>query len=95
VASRGPAGLGAIGSVQIPAREAAVPLPGHGSQALYVSVRLLSGVPGKFWADDWIVMRSDRTLIFIDGQYVRPMGTAQDRMTLQLAKEAWHRYSAA
>jgi hypothetical protein len=37
----------------------------------------------------------DRTLIFIDGQYVRPIGTAQDRMTLQLAKEAWHRYSAA
>lgn len=86
---------GAIGSVKIPAREAVVPLPGYGGQALYVSVRLLSGVPGKFWADDWIVIRSDRTLIFIDGQYVRPVGSAQDRMTLRLVKEAWHHYSAA
>jgi hypothetical protein len=81
--------------VKIPAREAVVPFPGYGSQALYVSVRLLSGVPGKFWADDWIVIRSGRTLIFIDGQYVRPVGNAQDRMTLQLVKEAWHHYSAA
>ena len=86
---------GTTGSVRIPAREAAVPLPGYGSQALYVSVRLMSGVPGKFWADDWIVIRSDRTLIFIDGQYVRPIRTAQDRMTLQLAREAWQHYSAA
>jgi hypothetical protein len=82
-------------SLRIPAREAVAPLPGFGNQALYVSVRLLSKVPGKFWADDWIVVRSDRTLIFIDGQYVRPVGNAHDRETLQLAKEAWHHYSAA
>ena len=34
-------------------------------------------------------------MIFIDGQYVRPVGNTQDRMTLQLVKEAWHHYSAA
>jgi hypothetical protein len=86
---------GATGSVKIRASEAVAALPGFGNQALYVSVRLCSGAPGKFWADNWIVIRSDRTLIFIDGQYVRPVSNAQDRMTLQLAKEAWHRYSAA
>jgi hypothetical protein len=81
---------------QAAARRALPGRPGRpGSQALYVSVRLLSGVPGKFWADDWIVIRSGRTLIFIDGQYVRPIGSAQDRMTLQLAREAWQHYSAA
>jgi len=41
------------------------------------------------------VIRSDRTLIWIDGQYVRPPANGRDRMTLQLAQDAWHRYSAA
>jgi hypothetical protein len=81
------------GGVNTPARESVTPLAGYGDQALYVSVRLFSKAPGKFWADDWIVIRSDRTLIFIDGQYVRPAGNARDRMTLQLAREAWQRYS--
>ena len=51
-------------------------------------------VPGRFWADDWVVIRPDRTLIFIDGKYVRPVRNAHDRVTLRLAREAWHRYSA-
>jgi hypothetical protein len=83
----------AASGVNIPAHESVAPLAGYGDQALYVSVRLSAA--GKSFADDWIVIRSDRTLIFIDGQYVRPAGNAQDRMTLQLAREAWHRYSSA
>ncbi len=55
----------------------------------------LSTVPGRFPADDWNVIRADRALIDIDGQYVRPVGNAYDLLTLQLAKEAWHHYSAA
>jgi hypothetical protein len=78
-----------------PARETAAQLPGFGDQALYVSVRLLSSVPGRFSADDWIVIRSDRTLIWIDGQYVRPPANGRDQTTLQLAQDAWHRYLAA
>lgn len=86
---------GGISPVTIPAHESVAPLPGFGDQALYVSVRLPAGLPGRFWADDWVVIRSDRTLIFIEGKYVGPVGSAHDTTTLQLAKEAWHRYSAA
>jgi hypothetical protein len=85
---------GGISPVTIPARESVAPMSGIGDQALYISVRLPSQVPGRFWADDWIVIRSDRTLIFIEGRYVRSVGNAQDPMMLQLAREAWHRYSA-
>ena len=83
------------GGATLQAHEAVAPLHGFGDQAFYVSVRLLSTVPGRFSADDWIVIRSDRTLIWIDGQYVRPPANGRDRMTLQLAQDAWHRYSAA
>ena len=83
------------GGATLQAHEAVAPLHGFGDQAFYVSVRLLSTVPGRFSADDWIVIRSDRTLIWIDGQYVRPPANGRDRMTLQLAQDAWRRYSAA
>lgn len=80
---------------KIPAQEAAAPLAGFGDQALYVTVRLLTGTAGQFSADDWLVIRSGRTLIWIDGQYVRPPANGRDQMTLQLAQDAWHRYLAA
>jgi hypothetical protein len=80
---------------KIPAQEAAAPLPGFGDQALYISVRLQSSVPGQTSADDWIVIRSGHTLIWIDGQYVRPPAKGRDPTTMQLAQDAWRRYSAA
>jgi hypothetical protein len=82
------------GGATLRAHEAVAPLRGLGDQALYVSVRFLSTAPGRFSADDWVVIRSDRTLIWIGGQSVRPPANGRDRLTLQLTRDAWHRYSA-
>jgi hypothetical protein len=78
----------------IPVREAASQLTGLGDQALYVSVRAHAAVPGGFLADDWVVIRSKHTLIWISGQNGTAASSGQDRLTLLLAHEAWRHFSA-
>lgn len=88
-----PRGFPAQKGPRLPFHEAATPLPGLGDQALYVSVRPTAEPAGYVNNQDWIVIRSDRTLIWIIGQYLRPAGTAHDRLTMQLTQEAWRHYS--
>jgi hypothetical protein len=85
------------GSAPAPASEAAAPLSGLGDQALYVTVRVQTPTPGLFQAHDWVVIRSDRTLIWIDDQSVaaEAVGTGHDQLTLQLARDAWRQFSAS
>jgi hypothetical protein len=83
-------------STAAPASEAAAPLSGLGDQALYVTVRVRTPTPGLFQAHDWIMIRSDRTLIWIDDQSIsaEAVGKAHDQLTLRLAQDAWRRFSA-
>jgi hypothetical protein len=85
------------GSAPVPASEAAAPLSGLGDQALYVTVRVQTPTPGLFQAHDWVVIRSDRTLIWIDDQSVaaEAVGKGHDQLTLRLAQDAWRRFSAS
>jgi hypothetical protein len=86
---------GAPGSVPRSATEAAAPMRGLGDQALYVTVRItVQG--GVFQVLDWVVIRSDRTLIWImDNSSLSRSGTGRDALTLRLAQDAWRRYRAA
>ena len=86
----------APGSAPAPASEAAAPLSGLGDQALYVTVRVQTTTPGLFQAHDWVVIRSDRTLIWIDDQSIaaEAVGKAHDQLTLRLAQDAWRHFSA-
>ncbi len=85
------------GSAPAPASEAASPLSGLGDQALYVTVRVRTPTPGLFQAHDWIVIRSDRTLIWIDDRSIaaEAVGQGHDQLTLRLARDAWRRFSAS
>ena len=78
------------------ASEAATPLSDLGDQALYVTVRVRTPTPDLFQAHDWIVIRSDRTLIWIDDQSIaaEAVGKAHDQLTLRLARDAWRHFSA-
>lgn len=77
-----------------PATEVAAPLAGLGSQALYVTVRIEVRA-GAFQVADWVVIRSDRTLIWISDQSGSSRsGTGDDPQTLRLAQDAWRRYRA-
>jgi len=76
----------------LPATEVAAPMRGFGSQALYVTVRV-GGRSGTFVAFDWILIRSDRTLIWIvDRASLSRAGTGRDPLTLRLAHDAWRHY---
>jgi hypothetical protein len=87
---------GTPGSAPAPASEAAASLSSLGDQALYVTVRVQTTTPGLFQAHDWVVIRSDRTLIWIDDQSVaaEAVGKGHDQLTLRLAQDAWRRFSA-
>jgi hypothetical protein len=84
------------GSAPVPASEAAASLSGLGDQALYVTVRARTPTSGLFQAHDWIVIRSDRTLIWIDDQSIaaEAVGKGHDQLTLRLAQDAWRHFSA-
>jgi len=86
----------APGSAPAAASEAAAPLSGLGDQALYVTVRVRTPTSGLFQAHDWIVIRSDRTLIWIDDQSIaaEAVGKGHDQLTLRLAQDAWRHFSA-
>jgi hypothetical protein len=85
----------AVGSAPASASETAAPLSGLGDQALYVAVRLPTPTPHLFQALDWVVIRSGRTLIWIDDQSgSQVVGTGHDQLTLRLARDAWHHFSA-
>lgn len=76
-------------------REAVAPLRGLGDQALYVGVWLPLTLQGKRLAADWVVIRSHRTLIWLEGTNLRdPSIGKQNPQTLLLAKNAWHQFSA-
>jgi hypothetical protein len=86
----------APGSPPASASETAAPLPGLGDQALYVAVRLPTPTPRLFQALDWVVIRSGRTLIWIDDRSGSQVaGTGHDQLTLRLARDAWHHFSAS
>jgi hypothetical protein len=86
--------VSAVGSPQT-IRTAVTPLPGLGDQAYYVRIRILWPEPGKFSADDWLVIRSGGTLLWLIGQNLKVTSmTKNDPQTLQLATDAWHKYSA-
>jgi hypothetical protein len=84
-------------SAPVPASEAAASLSGLGDQALYVTVRVQTTTPGLFQAHDWVVIRSDRTLIWIDDQSVaaEAVGKGHDQLTLRLAQDAWRHFTAS
>jgi hypothetical protein len=85
----------ALGSPPASAGETAAPLAGLGDQALYVAVRLPTPTPRLFQALDWVVIRSGRTLIWIDDRSgSQVVGTGHDQLTLRLARDAWHHFSA-
>jgi hypothetical protein len=85
----------ALGSLPVSASETAAPLPGLGDQALYVTVRLPTPTAHLFQALDWVVIRSGRTLIWIDDRSgSQVVGTGHDQLTLRLARDAWHHFSA-
>jgi hypothetical protein len=86
----------APGSDPAPASEAAAPLPGLGDQALYVTVRVRTPTPDLFQAHDWIVIRSGRTLIWIDDRSIasEAVGKGHEQLTLRLAQDAWRHFSA-
>jgi hypothetical protein len=78
----------------LPATEVAAPLRGLGDHCLYVTVRVAERL-GGFLVLDWVVIRSDRTLIWIvDQASVSRAGTGRDALTLRLAEDAWRHYSA-
>jgi hypothetical protein len=84
------------GPKQIPVREGVTRLRGLGEQALYVGVWLPYEVNEKVIAADWVVIRSGRTLIWLEGSNLRDLAVGkQNAQTLQLAKDAWDRFSAA
>lgn len=83
---------GASGSKPLPAAEVATPMRGLGSEALYVTVRVAVR-PGAFQVLDWILVRADRTLIWIvDRSSSSRSGTGRDALTLRLAEDAWRHY---
>jgi hypothetical protein len=86
---------GAPGSKPVPAAEVAAPVRGLGSQALYVTVRVAVR-PGIFQVLDWILIRADRTFIWIvDQSSASRAGTGRDALTLRLARDAWRHYRTA
>ena len=84
------------GSDPASASEAAAPLHGLGDQALYVTVRVRTPTPDLFQAHDWIVIRSGRTLIWIDDRSIasEAVGKGHEQLTLRLARDAWRHFSA-
>jgi hypothetical protein len=68
-----------------------------GDDAQYVAVRLhpAAGGPGPPEAADWIVIRSGRTLIWMDSKLSLPVIETRDHLTLRLARLAWRHYSSA
>jgi hypothetical protein len=87
--------VSALGSPPASASETAAALSGLGDQALYVAVRLPTPTPRLFQALDWVVIRSGRTLIWIDDRSgSQVVGTGHDQLTLRLARDAWHHFSA-
>jgi hypothetical protein len=86
---------GVPGTKALPATEAAAPMRGLGSQALYVTVRVAVG-PGAFQVLDWVLIRADRTLIWIEDRssYSRAR-TGRDALTMRLAQDAWRHYRSA
>ena len=87
---------GALGSPPASASETAAALFGLGDQALYVAVRLPTPTPHLFQALDWVVIRSGRTLIWIDDRSIasEAVGKGHEQLTLRLAQEAWRHFSA-
>jgi len=84
-----------LGSPPASASETAAPLRGLGDQALYVAVRLPTPTPRLFQAIDWVVIRSGRTLIWIDDRSgSQVVGTGHDQLTMRLAQDAWRHFSA-
>ena len=84
-----------LGSPPASASETAVPLRGLGDQALYVAVRLPTPTPHLFQALDWVVIRSGRTLIWIDDRSgSQVVGTGHDQLTMRLTQDAWRHFSA-
>ena len=84
------------GSGPASASEAAAPLHDLGDQALYVTVRVRTPTPDLFQAHDWIVIRSGRTLIWIDDRSIasESVGKGHEQLTLRLAQDAWRHFSA-
>ena len=84
------------GSGPASASEAAAPLHDLGDQALYVTVRVRTPTPDLFQAHDWIVIRSGRTLIWIDDRSIasEAVGKGHEQLTLRLAQDAWRHFSA-
>jgi hypothetical protein len=69
-------------------------LPDLGRVALYLSVRMTSrALPGRSLAFDWVVIRSGHTLIWVADQGTEVAGNGHDPLTLELARDAWHRFS--
>jgi hypothetical protein len=86
---------GAPGTKALPATEVAAPMRGLGSQALYVTVRVAVG-PGVFQVLDWVLIRADRTLIWIVDQSSSSRArTGRDALTMRLAQDAWRHYRRA
>jgi len=90
--------IGRCGHFLFPASasEAAAPLHDLGDQALYVTVRVRTPTPDLFQAHDWIVIRSGRTLIWIDDRSIasEAVGKGHEQLTLRLAQDAWRHFSA-
>jgi hypothetical protein len=83
------------GAEPAPATEAAAPMRGLGTAALYVTVRVAIQ-PGAFQVLDWVLIRADRTVIWIaDQSSASRSGTGKDALTLRLAQDAWRHYRAA
>jgi hypothetical protein len=86
---------GAPGLKPAPATEVAAPIRGLGSEALYVTVRVAVH-PGVFQVLDWVLIRADRTVIWVmDQSSFSHAGTGRDALTLRLAQDAWRRYRTA
>jgi hypothetical protein len=83
---------GASGAKPAPATEVAARMRGLGSEALYVTVRV-AVLPGVFQVLDWVLIRADRTVIWVvDQSGTSRAGTGLDALTLRLAQDAWRHY---
>jgi hypothetical protein len=80
------------GDIPRSATEVAAQMPGLGSQALYVTVRVALR-PGAFQVLDWVLIRADQTLIWIvDNSSFSHAAIGTDALTLRLAQDAWRHY---
>lgn len=86
---------GTPGSNPAPATETVTQMRGLGSEALYVTVRV-AALPGVIQALDWVLIRADRTLIWVvDSSSISRAGTGRDALTVRLAQDAWRHYQTA